>query len=179
MVPTVQVHHRTRKKNGEWGKPTPAALVPADIAHLPEEDDRHILSLLLGAADPQALGLQYVNVATRASFRITEPLLERVLPLIAQSGRLYLRDENAELTPLLWDGGPPWAFRLDVTVLPDERVAIDGVLEREGATLAVSELSLLLSPEFVVVGDTVARLDHRGALSWLLELAPIRTNRPP
>ena len=112
----------------------------------------------------------YVNVATRASFRIIAPLLERVLPLIAQSGRLYLRDENAELMPLLWDGGPPWAFRLDVTVLPDERVAIDGVLEREGATLAVSELSLLLSPEFVVVGDTVARLDHRGALSWLLEL---------
>ena len=170
VVPTVQVHYRIRKKNGEWGKPTPAALVPADIAHLPEEADRHILSLLLGAADPQALGLMYVNVATRASFRIIEPLLERVLPLIAQSGRLYLRDENAELMPLLWDGGPPWAFRLDVTVLPDERVAIDGVLEREGATLAVSELSLLLSPEFVVVGDTVARLDHRGALSWLLEL---------
>ena len=66
----------------------PAALVPAEIAHLPEEDDRQILSLLLGAADPQSLGLQYVNVATRASFRITEPLLERVLPLIAQSGRL-------------------------------------------------------------------------------------------
>ena len=67
---------------------------PPTFAHLAEEDDRHILSLLLGAADPQALGLQYVNVATRASFRITEPLLDRVLPLIAQSGRLYLRDET-------------------------------------------------------------------------------------
>ena len=131
-MPTVQVQHRIRKKNGEWGKPTPAALITEEIAHLPEEADTQILSLLLGAADPQLIGLQYVNVATRASFRIPEPLLERVLPLMAQSGRLYRRDEGNALTPLDWDGGPPWVFRLDVTILPDERVAVDGVLQREG-----------------------------------------------
>jgi superfamily II DNA or RNA helicase len=170
VVPTVQVQHRIRKKNGEWGKPAPAALITEEIAHLPEEVDRQILSLLLGAADPQLIGLQYVNVATRASFRIPEPLLERVLPLMAQSGRLYRRDEENALTPLDWDGGPPWVFHLDVTILPDERVAVDGVLQREGITLAASDISLLLSPAFVVVRDTVARLDHRGALSWLHEL---------
>ena len=170
VVPTVQVQHRIRKKNGEWGKPTPAALITEEIAHLPEEADTQILSLLLGAADPQLIGLQYVNVATRASFRIPEPLLERVLPLMAQSGRLYRRDEGNALTPLDWDGGPPWVFRLDVTILPDERVAVDGLLQREGVTLAASDISLLLSPAFVVVRDTVARLDHRGGLSWLHEL---------
>ena len=83
LVPTVQVHWRTRKKNGEWGKPQPAALAIADVPHLADPDDREIVSLLLGATDPQAAGLQYVSVATRASFRITGPLIERVLPLIA------------------------------------------------------------------------------------------------
>jgi superfamily II DNA or RNA helicase len=170
VVPTVQVQHRTRKKNGDWGKPVPAALLGADVAHLPDEDDRQILSLLLGATDPQAPGLQYVSVATRASFRIATPLLERVLPLIAQSGRFRVRDANGELIPLVWDGGPPWTFHLHVAVLPDERIAVDGVLERAPARLPVTALSLLLSPEFVVIGDTVARLDHGGALSWLLEL---------
>ena len=170
VVPTVQVHHRTRKKNGDWGKPVAAALLAADVAHLPDEGDRQILSLLLGATDPQALGLQYVSVATRASFRITTPLLARVLPLIAQSGRFRVRDANGELTPLVWDGGPPWTFHLDVAVLPDGRIAVDGVLERAPARLPVTALSLLLSPEFVVIGDTIARLDHGGALSWLLEL---------
>ena len=169
-VSTVQVQHRIRRKNGDWGKAVPAAIVAADLAHLPDEDDRQILSLLLGATDPQALGLQYVSVATRASFRIAAPLLERVLPLIAQSGRFRLRDSSGELMPLVWDGGPPWTFRLEVILLPDERTALDGVLEREPATLALTELSLLLSPEFIVIRDTVARLDHRGALSWLVEL---------
>jgi superfamily II DNA or RNA helicase len=166
----VQVQHRTRKKNGEWGRAVPAALTAADVVHLPDEDDRQILSLLLGATDLQALGLQYVSVATRASFRIAPPLLDRVLPLIAQSGRLHLLDEYRQLTPLIWDGGSAWTFRLDVAVLPDGRVAVDGSLERESGTLALTEILLLLSPEFVVVRDTLARLDHRGALSWLLEL---------
>ena len=84
LVPTVQVHSRTWRKNGEWGKPQPAALAVADVPHLPDPDDREIVALLLGAIDPQAAGMQYVSVATRASFRITGPLIERVLPLIAR-----------------------------------------------------------------------------------------------
>ena len=170
VLPTIQVQHRIRKKNGEWGKATPAAILTTDIPHLPEADDRQILSLLLGAADAQMVGLQYVNVATRASFRIPEPLLERMLPLMAQSGRLLLRGFSNELTPLLWDGGPAWVFRLEVAVLADERLAVDGVLERAGETVPASALVLLLSPEFAIVGDSVVHLDHRGALSWLLEL---------
>src|SRR5687768_1554516 len=43
LVPTVQVHWRTRKKNGDWGKPQPAALAPADIPILVEEQDREIM----------------------------------------------------------------------------------------------------------------------------------------
>jgi superfamily II DNA or RNA helicase len=172
LLPTVQVHYRTRKKNGDWGKATPAALSVADVAHLPDEHDRQILSLLLGAGESQ-VAVQYVSVSARASFRIPGPLIERVLPLIAQSGRLYLREvmsHGSELTPLVWDGGPPWIFRLDVAVLPDQRVAIDGAIEREGEIQPLSAPALLLSPDFLVIGDTVARFDHRGALSWFLEL---------
>ncbi len=173
LVPTVQVHWRTRKKNGEWGRPQPAALAIADLLHLADPDDREIVSLLLGATDPQAIGLQYVSVATRASFRITGPLIERVLPLIGRSGRLFMREggpRSLDLTPLVWDDGPPWIFRLDVSVLPDERLAIDGALIREDLRIGVTEPELLLSPDFLVMRDAVARLDHRGALAWLIEL---------
>ena len=173
LVPTVQVHWRTRKKNGDWGKPQPAALAPADIPILVEEQDREIMSLLLGAADPQLLGLQYVNVGTRASFRITGPLIERVLPTIARSGRMFLRDADlraTDLTPLVWDDEPAWWFSLDVRVLPDERLAVDGALTRDDRRIAVTDPQVLLSPAFLILGDTVARLEHRGVLSWLIEL---------
>lgn len=170
VLPTIQVQHRTRKKNGDWGKATAAAILSTDIPHLAEADDRQIMSLLLGAADPQMAGFQYVSVATRASFRIPEPILERVLPLMAQSGRLFLRDASNELAALAWDGGPPWIFRLDVTVLTDDRVAVDGALDRGDRTIPASGLALVLSPDFGIVGDSVVRIDSRGALPWLLEL---------
>ena len=183
LVPTVQVHYRTRRKNGGWGKPQPAALTVADLPHLHDDLDRQIMSLMLGATDPHVLGLQYLSVATRASFKLYEPLLERVLPLLAQSGRLQLRATavaGAELTPLVWDAEGPWVFQLEVAVLPDERTAIDGTLERDGKTLPLTAPAVLLSPEFLIVNDALARFDHRGALAWFIELRRHgRTVLPP
>jgi superfamily II DNA or RNA helicase len=77
---------------------------------------------------------------------------------------------SLDLRPLVWDDGPPWVFRLDVSVLPDERLAIDGALVREDLRIAVTEPAVVLSPDLLVLRDTVARLDQRGALSWLIEL---------
>jgi superfamily II DNA or RNA helicase len=173
LVPTVQVHWRTRKKKGEWGKPQPAALAIADVPHLADPGDREIVSLLLGATDPDAAGMQYVSVVTRASFRITGPLIERVLPLIARSGRLFLRESgprSLDPTPLAWDDGLPWIFRLDVSVLPDDRLVVDGALTRDDLSIPVTEPELLLSPDFLVLRGAVARLDPRRALTWLIEL---------
>ena len=173
LVPVVQVYWRTRRKNGEWGKSQPAALTAADVPQLPDCDDREIVSLLLGATDPQVLGLQYISVAMRASFRITGPLIERLLPAIAKTGRMRLREgghRSQELTPLVWDDGPPWIFGLDVAVQPGDRLAVDGSLTRGDLRIPASDPATLLSPEFLVLGDAVARFDARGQLSWLIAL---------
>src|SRR5688572_2478530 len=109
-VPTVQLHWRARKKSGDWGKPQPAAVAASQIDQLPESADREIVSLLVGASDPYGLGGNYASIAARASFRLAGPLIDRVLPLIMQSGRAYLRGAGhraPEMTPLSWDGGPP------------------------------------------------------------------------
>jgi len=163
-VPTVHVQSRTRKKNGEWGKAQPAALAAAEIDQLPEDVDRQILSLLLGASDPYAIG-SYPGVAARASFRLAGPLIERVLPLLAQSGRLHLaeadpfrartlRDRGRSESPLGWDGGAPWVFRLEVTLVARDRIQVDGALVRDGVVLQPGEPDLLLSPQFLVVRGT-------------------------
>ena len=171
-LPTVLVRWRARRKSGDWGKPQPAALSAAQVDQLPDAADREVLSLLLGAADPYTFG-PYPSVTARASFRLAGPLLERVLPLIMQTGRVYLRASShrgSELAPLTWDGGLPWNFRLEVSMTADGEIAVDGVLERDGQELAATLPELVLGNSFMIARGEVARLDHRGALSWLEEL---------
>ena len=172
FAPSVQVLWRGRRKSGDWGKPQPAAMSAAQIDQLPDPADREIIALLLGASDPFAQG-SYASVSARASFRLAGPLLERVLPLVVQSGRAFLRvsaDGSPHLLPLMWDDGPPWVFRLDVSTLANERIGVDGVLERPGREIPVTLPELLLGTSFVAVSGAVARLDSRGAMAWLLEL---------
>ena len=171
MVPTVQVHSRARKKNGEWGKPQPAPLGASDVAQLPDAADREVLLILIGGFDPLQGG-NYVSASARASFRLAGPLLERVLPMIVQTGRAYLRQgpRSWPLEPLAWDGGPPWAFRLEVSLAGEDEIHVDGVLERDGREIAVTAPELLLGRAFAVHRGTVARLDDRGAFAWLMEI---------
>ena len=171
-APMLQVHWRARKKNGEWGKPQPAAVSAADLEQLPDETDREILAMLLGAADPYGYG-NYASVAVRASFRLGRPLLDRIIGQVARSGRLFLRASERTppiLTPLAWDEGPAWQFRLDVTIVRDDQIRVDGALEREGERITVQRPELLIGTGFVVVEQRVARLETRGAAAWLMEL---------
>ena len=80
---------RQRKKNGDWGKPQPAAVAHADIELLSDAVDREILSTLVGASDPYAG--TYTTAYSRASFRLAGPITDRALWLLASSRRLYLR----------------------------------------------------------------------------------------
>jgi superfamily II DNA or RNA helicase len=182
---TVQVHWRIRKRNGDWAKPQPAAIDADEIEQLPEAADREILSYLLGANEAQTGLGSYTSVYSRATFRPQGPLLHRVLPLIAMSGRLYRRpapllaagtgDRHEkrvpkELVPLAWDDGPAWTFQLRVTVGDDRQIAVDGVFARDGESMAVAVPDLVLPGGFLIAGDRLARLDHGGAFAWLNEL---------
>ena len=172
----IQLLGRQRKRNGEWGKPQPVAITAQEIDQLPEEIDREILTLLMGAADPYASSVYYASVSQRASFRLAGPLVDRVLPLLARSGRLHLRSpggERDDLVPLAWDEGPAWQFRLNVSIAADEGIRIDGEIVRGSERLRVAEPPVILPTMptgYAIVGDALARLDHGGALAWLAEL---------
>ncbi|MGB2715136.1 MAG: DEAD/DEAH box helicase [Vicinamibacterales bacterium] len=173
----VQLLGRTRKKNGEWGKPQPAAVSTLELEHLPVPIDREILTLLLGASEPHYYDPYYTANFIRASFRLFGPLIERVLPLLAQSGRLHVRTHaggREELTPLTWDEGPPWSFDLHVTSRQDGATDVDGILVRGDDRMPVTEPDLLLADGFLVARGRLARLDHGGAFAWLPELRRAR-----
>ena len=163
---------RHRRTNGQWGRPKPAGVATRDVAHLPDPADREIIPLLLGASDVYGSG--YVGDQGRASFRLAGPLLDRVLPMIAASGRsvLRLRRQGAdELIPLTWDEGPAWVFRLEVGhVSRDESVSIDGALERGSERLLIREPTMVLPSGYLVHAGRLARLDARGAFTLLAQL---------
>ena len=168
---------RQRRTNGKWGKPKPAGVATRDVPHLPDPADREIIPLLLGASDVYGSG--YVGDHGRASFRLAGPLLDRVLPMIAESGRAVLRirrQPTDELIPLAWDAGAPWVFRLEVGhVSRDESVSIDGALERGPERLLIREPTMVLASGYLVHAGRLARMDARGAFTLLSQL---RTTGP-
>ena len=168
----IDVLGRRRKKNGEWGKPQPAVIGADEIDQLPDPADREILALLTGASDSSASDPYDSSAYVRARFRLVGPLLDRVVPLMARTGRLHGHSAAAgdgDLTPLEWDEGSPWTFRLEVTTTP-EFIEVGGALAREDARLNVSDAHRVIPAGYVVVGHRLARLDHGGAFAWLTEL---------
>jgi superfamily II DNA or RNA helicase len=167
----LEVQSRQRKKNGDWAKPKPTTVALSEIAQLPDLVDREIVPLLLGATDPY--NASYLSQYGRASFRLAGPLVDRVLPLVVQSGRALLRarpQPGEEIVPLTWDEGVPWTFHLEIVHgSGEESFSIDGALIRGNDRLAIREPWMLIDG-YVFHAGSVARLDARGAFAWLAHL---------
>ena len=174
----VTVLWRQRKKNGEWGKPQPAAFSAAEIEQLADPVDREILSALMGASDPYAGN--YATVYARASFRLVGPITDRSLWLLASSRRLFLREADNnydEMRPVSADEGPPWVFKLELTATSQGRRQLSGSLIRGDDRMDVREPALVLASGHLLARGSLARLEPGGAFPWLAELRRVRN--PP
>ena len=167
----VTVLWRQRKKNGDWGKPQPASLTPADLPQLPDAVDREILAILNGAADPYAGG--YSTGFARAAFRLVGPITDRALWLLASSRRLHLREEAETfdaLRPVTADDGAPWVFNLQLVDGSEGRRQLSGYLARGEEQMDVREPQLVLASGHLIARGALARLEHGGAFPWLTAL---------
>ena len=139
---------------------------------LPDEHDREVLAQLIGASNG-IFSARHATNTSRASFRLAGPLIGRVLPLIARSGRLYpprwQRASGRSVAARL-GSGETWTFQLDVELVPDGRIRVDGAFVRGDVEMPVTSPALLLSREFLIADDGVSRVDHRGAFAWVIEL---------
>ena len=170
---------RQRKKDGNWGQPQPAGIKHQDIELLPDDSDRDILPLLLGASDPY--GLSTYGPAISGSFMLMAPLLHTLLPRIARSGRLFLRQYAAgrqDLIPLSLDDGPPWTFEVQVSADGDGFV-IDGSFVREGGRMRLDESQVLMTAGYLVAAGRLARFEQSEAFGLLAELRQAGPMRVP
>ncbi|HXW03878.1 MAG TPA: DEAD/DEAH box helicase [Vicinamibacterales bacterium] len=171
----LRVLTQQRKKSGEWSRPKPAWVSPRELPTLADEADREILSLLSGAETEWAHRLGYASLGgpEKGVFRVAAPIVLRVLPLVAATGRARLARPDGALEPIAWDPGPPWRF--DVTVVEAREgdrytFTIDGAFVRPGGRLGAREPSAVMMDGFLIADGRLARLDDQGGLAWVIAL---------
>jgi superfamily II DNA or RNA helicase len=168
---TIRIAHRDRKKDGGWGKIKYQRLRSADISSLPQDADRRILTLLLGAS--RSYDYRYSYYDSASEFPVDRAGWDVILPLMCASGRCWLQTApNREPEILLeWDGSEPWEFLLRAKLDPDEdSYQITGVLQSRETEIALTEPNLLLAGGLVFHGGRIARLQDHGAFSLIAAL---------
>jgi superfamily II DNA or RNA helicase len=176
----LHLERRERKRDHTWGKPQPARLTTDMIAALPDPEDRWVLSLLHAHSSygTTGWGSPYPSTLPIGASYLKRPLVELIMPRLCATGRVRLRQAQANqlpLTrsdvdvPLVWDDGPPWRFRLTVTGGRDRNYRVEGQLVRGGGRLPLGRCALLMDG-LVVIDNVAARFEMAGGARWIAEL---------
>ena len=154
----IEIAARSRKKNGELGKPQPLRLTMDAIAQVSSPADREILAILTGS--PYGYG----SVESRLS--VGWPMAEYLLPKLVGTGRLWIRTANREyLTNVTLDRGEPWRL----VVGAEQRSgkwALVGTLERGEERVPIRAALAVTHGGFVIFRDTIARFAGDGNEGW-------------
>jgi superfamily II DNA or RNA helicase len=175
-----------RRADGEWGKRKSFRIRErSHVRSLPEESDRRILAMMIGASD---YGYDFVDMSV-VSY-LSGELCDVLLPEMSATGRLYVRADWDEdpAGPLMFDPGPPWRLVLRLRRSEDgDFYRVDALLRREDGDMKLADPVLLLAgepradggfdPGWVFTASTFARLEDRGAFRWIAHLR--RETLPP
>ena len=177
----LEIQLQEMKKNGEWGKPKPQGLQPAHLDTFVDPLDRQLVALLAGPERTDAYSAGYSSSYYSYGYgvpryRLTGPVLDAVLPVLARTGRVRLRRDPkvSDLEPLTEDAGPPWELAVQVARdAKGKNWVVTGTLRRGDETMPLSKATLVV-PGLVVWDGRFARLADGDSVAW----APaLRTSR--
>lgn len=169
----LQTSQRQRRSNGQWGKLKALKLRPGKLDEIEHEDDRRILAYLSGGAAERANWVAQQSKLQTAvhRYRIPHELCELIMPMMAATGRLMLRDDrDASPTVLEWDDGPAWDLCLRVVRVEEDGATqwqLHEYLRRGEQRMRVAEAALLTAGGLVVSGNSVGRLEDFDAFEWV------------
>ena len=168
----VQLHSRSRKKNGDWTVYKDLRVGQSDCARLPDPLDSRTVALLLGGSEYYYPGSQYYGTAVRRT--LSPVLVQQIVPVIAEAGRLAaVYTAGGAFEKLAWDAGEPWRLWLDVRQDERDQWAITGSLRRGEERMPLTEPAAILD-SFVIARGALARFDAGGVMSWVRQLRSIR-----
>ncbi len=152
-------------------KPKTQRLTLAEVADLPDPQQRDLLLALAGVPDPK----DRESGLLRSRFHLKAPLSNLYLPKLCATGCLFFRDSPASRVEdwqvLSWDPGEPWRFVPRLSEAPEIKSwLLTAVLERGAEQAPISQPDVLFAEGYVITGGLLARLDHRGQFGWLASL---------
>jgi superfamily II DNA or RNA helicase len=164
---------RGRTKEGELrNTPKPCSMSHRRIRALPLQEDREILTLLIGA---DSYGFYGGYDRSSDAFSLSSLMAQTVLPRVVRTGRCFLpfAKDEVEKPPLEWDDGEPWRFVLEVRGSPQNGWQLTGDFRRGERRIPVNEPLLVIPGAVLVMPDRVARLADNETIAWI---AAIRKN---
>jgi superfamily II DNA or RNA helicase len=155
---SIEISARSRKKNGELGKPQPVRLPHSAITRLPNAGDREILSILASHA------YGYGMMDPRQS--IGWPAADYLVPKLVESGRLWIRSgKGAYETGVTLDGGEPWRLAVRADDRGDKYV-LAGLLRRGEESIPLHEPLAITRGGFVIFHNSIARFADDETHAW-------------
>ncbi|MHB1224623.1 MAG: SNF2-related protein, partial [Gemmatimonadaceae bacterium] len=170
----VELATERQLKDGSWDRPRQYALGAERWLQAPDEDDRRIAQMLVGARTEYG----YSGITASRRFQLPEAAYDTTLRLMCETGRSRLRREVGEEwpEPVLWDDGDPWRLQLAVSrATRGSGYLLDGILRRGDQTIPLAAPALLLHGGLLVAEGRVARFEHGGAFPLV---SALRTDGP-
>ena len=180
----IELMSRDRRRDGNWARFKPLRPQRALLQEAPDANDRHILTLLTGAAatsaypaygvrsyqSPQLYGQGAALLAH--SHHLTGPLLFMLLPQICATGRCLQRAAQRESQDhwraLGWDPGDAWRFVPEVRRDDkSQQYHLNGELVRGDERMALLEPDLVLGEGLLLAHGRAARFDPGRAFDLL------------
>jgi len=148
-------------RDGTWEPPTHFRFATATWQSIPDENDRRIAQMLIGAAANPFAQLRH------GPFVLDERAIDTTLRAICETGRCRVRYEPGErpVDPVGFDDGPPWLLKLRVERTRTGGLRVMAVLQREREEMPLSEPKLLHAVGVLLARGKFSRFDSRGAFS--------------
>ncbi len=168
----LTVGARDHKATGGWTRLKGLALNVDQIAGLPLPDDREIVSALCGSMHEHYYYNPRGYLQSPTSYRLLYPLCLQIMSRAARTGRCYLRStmDSDDLTPLGWDEGGPWTFRLEMRPRDPQGWEVKGVLHRGEQRMDLEAAVLVIQGGLVFTADRVAPLAEDTRFKWMFFL---------
>ena len=157
VVVSLEITTRSRKKNGELGKPKPLRIELSAIAGIKTALDREILSTIT------ASHYAYGSLDSRVS--LSWPMADYVVPKLVATGRLFIRTGEEYELCTDFDGGEPW--RLAIRAEAQEgKYVLTGTLHRGEERLPLEQVQAITRGGFVIFRNSIARFADEGFNAW-------------
>jgi superfamily II DNA or RNA helicase len=175
----VDFRQRETRQNGDFGKIKKLSVCRNAMPEFTDAEDGRLIELLIGnQSSDESPYASYSYHAYRSFSRavIAPAMYDFLLPSLCATGRFVWQLDSSlpaeEGSPIAWDDGDPWRFRLRAEEDDQRQVwRLSGQVCRGRAIVPLGDVVLLMASGIILFPDKLARLDvSADQFGWIVIL---------